>query len=102
MTRLAGRNTSGSVDGMGSAAIFSGPSGIAVSSSGTVYVADTYNFLVRMISSAGLKLSYIRIIVFVVIGGRCFVGVVTRLGGGGSAGGGTFGLMDGTGSAAMF
>ena len=60
VTRLAGGGSaagvaSGSVDGTGSAAMFNNPSGIAVSSSGTVYVADRSNNLIRMISPTGLK-----------------------------------------------
>ena len=54
VTRLAGGGSaggvaSGSVDGTGSAAKFWYPFGIAVSTSGTVYVADQNNQLVRMI-----------------------------------------------------
>ena len=49
---LAGAN--GSADGTGSAARFNAPSGIAVSSVGTVYVADTYNHTIRVISPEGV------------------------------------------------
>lgn len=45
---------SGSSDGFGASAQFSGPSGIAVDSSGSVYVTETANNLVRVISSATL------------------------------------------------
>ena len=60
VTRLAGGGsaggvTSGSVDGLGSAAMFYNPYEIAVSTSGTVYVADRSNHLIRMISPTGLK-----------------------------------------------
>ena len=61
VTRLAGGGSatgvaSGSVDGTGSAAKFNGPLGIAVSSSGTIYVADQNNNLIRMISSTGMTI----------------------------------------------
>ena len=59
VTRLAGGGSAGgvsagSVDGTGSAATFYNPVGIAVSSSGAVYVADIGNNLIRMISPTGL------------------------------------------------
>ena len=59
VTRLAGGGSaggvaSGSVDGTGSAARFYNPSGVAVSTSGTVYVADNWYNLIRMITPTGL------------------------------------------------
>lgn len=54
VTTLAGSpNNSGSADGIGSAARFSHPRGIAVDSTGTVYVADTFNHTIRKISASG-------------------------------------------------
>jgi sugar lactone lactonase YvrE len=51
VTTLAGTaGESGSTDGTGAAARFSGPFGIAVDSSGTVYVADTNNSTIRKIT----------------------------------------------------
>lgn len=44
----------GSTDGTASAARFRGPQGIAVDSSGTVYVADTGNSVIRKITAAGV------------------------------------------------
>ncbi len=44
---------SGSVDGNGTSARFKGPCGVAVDSSGNVYVADTSNNTIRMITSGG-------------------------------------------------
>jgi hypothetical protein len=54
VTTLAGQpGVSGSVDGVGSAARFNSPSGVAVSTVGTVYVADTYNHTIRAIAPDG-------------------------------------------------
>ena len=53
VTTLAGSVTAGSADGNGAAAQFNNPKGIAVDSSGTVYVTDTYNYLIRKISPTG-------------------------------------------------
>ncbi len=43
----------GSADGIGSAARFSSPTGVAVDGAGNVYVADTYNNTIRKITSGG-------------------------------------------------
>jgi len=67
----------GSADGTGSNARFYWPSGVTVDGSGNIYVADTWNHLVRKVTPAG---------------------VVTTLAG--SAG--VIGSADGTGSAARF
>ena len=45
---------SGTNDGPGSYALFSGPGGVAVDSAGNVYVADTYNHTIRKITPAGI------------------------------------------------
>ena len=76
VTTLAG-GTLGSLDGTGSAAQFNGPSGVAVDTNGTVYVADSANNTIRRVTSAG---------------------VVTTLAGLA----GSPGSADGTGSAARF
>lgn len=44
----------GSTDGPSSVATFSGPQGVAVDSTGTVYVADTFNQTIRKITPAGV------------------------------------------------
>jgi hypothetical protein len=55
VTILAGSpGVGGSQDGMGTGARFYRPMGIAVDASGTVFVADTGNHTVRMITSAGV------------------------------------------------
>ena len=118
MTTLAGGGSaggvaSGSVDGTGSAAMFFYPTGVAVSTSGTVYVVDRSNHIIRMISPTGTDRYDINMAVwhfhFVdfelhVCDVNVFnvLGVVTRLAGGGSAGGVACGFVDGTGSTAMF
>ena len=58
VTRLAGGGSaggvvSGSVDGVGSAAMFKYPSGVSADSVGNVYVADYGNHLIRKISPTG-------------------------------------------------
>lgn len=54
VTTLAGTaGLRGSFDGTGAAAMFNGPTGMAVDSAGTVYVADTLNDTIREISAGG-------------------------------------------------
>jgi streptogramin lyase len=52
VTAIAGGGP-GSLDGTNSSAQFSGPTGIAVDSSGNLYVADLYNDIIRKITPAG-------------------------------------------------
>ena len=78
VTTLAGTaGSTGSTNGTGSNALFQYPSGVAVDTSGNVYVADYGNHTIRKVTSAG---------------------VVTTIAG--TAG--TFGNTDGTGTAARF
>jgi rhamnogalacturonyl hydrolase YesR/sugar lactone lactonase YvrE len=54
VSTLAGSATnSGTANGSGSAARFSSPADLCVNSSGTLYVADTGNHIIRQVSSAG-------------------------------------------------
>ena len=76
VTTLAGSGISGSTDATGVNASFSGPRGMAVDSSGNVYVADFQNNKIRKITAAG---------------------VVTTL-----AGDGSYGSTDATGTNASF
>jgi len=55
VTTLAGSaGQSGSADGTGSAARFFDPSGVAVDDAGNVYVADSYNFTIRKVTTNGV------------------------------------------------
>ena len=54
VTTLAGiAGKPGSVDGLGTAAQFNGPSGIAIDKNGNLYVADMLNHTIRKISRSG-------------------------------------------------
>jgi sugar lactone lactonase YvrE len=77
VTTLAGSPGSGSSDGTGTAAHFNQTTGVAVDGSGTLYVVDSFNDLIRKITPAGV--------------------VTTLAGSPGNAG-----STDGTGSAALF
>ncbi len=54
VSTLAGSGTSGNMDGTGTGAQFSSPSGVAVDSSGNVYVTDKGNNTIRMITPTGV------------------------------------------------
>jgi sugar lactone lactonase YvrE len=77
VTTLAGAGTDGYADGIGAAALFAGPGGLAIDSSGNLYTAEKNNHTIRKITPAG---------------------VVTTLAGTV----GTEGNADGTGAAASF
>jgi len=78
VTTLAGTaRVEGSADGMGPAAQFAAPEGLAVDANGNVYVADTFNETIRKVTPAGM--------VTTVAGTAGFIG-----------------SADGTGSSALF
>jgi len=54
VTTLAGGGSNSNADGTGSVARFKEPCGVAVDSSGTVYVADTGNCTIRKITPSGV------------------------------------------------
>ena len=53
VSTLAGSGSGAFADGQGSLASFLYPDGVAVDSMGKVYVADTYNNRIRLVTSAG-------------------------------------------------
>ena len=53
VSTVAGNGTPGYVDGPVATAQFNGPIGLAVSEGGDIYVADTYNDVIRMITTEG-------------------------------------------------
>ena len=59
VTTFAGLSgSSGSANGTGTNAQFSGPNGVAVDRYGNVYVADTYNDTIRKITTSGLTATF--------------------------------------------
>ncbi len=59
VSTLAGMaDTAGSSDGAGSAARFVAPSGVAVSSSGILYVADKYSNTIRKVTAGGVVTTF--------------------------------------------
>src|SRR5207244_4126457 len=55
VTVFAGKEGSaGSADGTGTAALFNGPTGIAVDATGVYYICDTGNATIRKMTSAGV------------------------------------------------
>src|SRR5574338_362053 len=53
VSTVAGDGTAGYVDGPAASAQFNGPVGLTVSAGGDIYVADTYNDVIRMITTEG-------------------------------------------------
>jgi sugar lactone lactonase YvrE len=54
VSTFAGNGNSGYAEGTGTASEFASPQGVAVDAAGNVYVADTYNNRIRMITPAGV------------------------------------------------
>lgn len=54
VSTLAGNINGGSANGIGTNATFNQPFGVAVDASGNVFVADTYNHLIRKITPTGV------------------------------------------------
>ena len=55
VTTLAGTaGTTGALNGLGSVALFKGPQGVAVDSTGNLYVADTNNHTIRKVTAGGM------------------------------------------------
>ena len=61
VTTLAGSGAPGNADGNGQAASFANPQGLAVDTSGNVYVADTSNLEIRKITPAGAVTTVVRL-----------------------------------------
>ncbi len=76
-TLLAGAFAAGSADGVGASARFNSPSGLAIDSQGNIYVADTGNSTIRMVTQEGIVST---------VAGKA----------------GTVGISDGIGSSALF
>src|SRR5205085_149268 len=53
VTTIAGDGTAGYADGAATTARFNAPIGVAVTHEGRIYVADTYNDRIRLITPAG-------------------------------------------------
>ncbi|MVN92230.1 NHL repeat-containing protein [Mucilaginibacter aquatilis] len=55
---LAGSSTLGNSNGTGASASFGNPQGVAVDAQGNVYVADSFNHLVRKVTPAGVTTTF--------------------------------------------
>lgn len=57
VSTLAGNSTNSWVDGIGVAASFKNPFGVAIDAKGVIYVADTYNHRIRKIITTGYTIN---------------------------------------------
>ena len=57
VTTIAGQTTAGYLDAVGTLARFHYPYGVAVDTTGTLYVADCDNHMLRKITTAGMRTS---------------------------------------------
>ena len=57
-TLLAGKREGGFIDGVGSAAAFSGTDGLAIDSKSNIFVADVYNHAIRKITPSGVVTTF--------------------------------------------
>jgi sugar lactone lactonase YvrE len=90
--------TSGLQDGSGTNAKFNSPNGIAVDTSGVIYISDTYNCAIRRISTSAKSVAFVLAWSLTCVSMYIFAdNVVTTVAGGISSG-----YLDGLGTSARF
>ena len=60
VSTVAGRTTSGYQDGVGTVATFNYPNGLIVDTTGSVWITDTNNHMIRRIDTGGNVLLHVR------------------------------------------
>jgi hypothetical protein len=58
VTTIAGSGSKGSGNGIGTTASFNYPPGVAIDGSGNLYIADTFNHLIRKITPSGVVTTF--------------------------------------------